>query len=606
MNLTTITKQAAMQSKRAGTTMRKLGYGLLATAMLSVTGLTALQGVSRAATVNPVPTANVSFTFDDGLASAYTNAAPTLQKYGLAGTNYVISNCVGLKTIPNSCHANNDASYMTWTQVTALQNTYGWEIGSHTATHPYLATSDANDGQANVLTPTQVATELTGSKTTFASHGITATDFSSPYGDYNNAVLARVAKVYASHRGFADEGINTLPNNDYLLYDYRVQAGVSVAQVEAKIDAAIANKQWLILTFHDIQTKASTNPDDYQYNTADLDKIAAYVKAKQTAGLVKSTTINKGLVTGDTNMLANSSFDSGLANGWRTDNATAVTVDKSNNGSYPSAANSIKFTPNSKAGRLYSPVVPVSNGTTYVLKNFLNVQSRTAGQVEFYIDEYDVNGNWVSGQFKKAEASAFVESMNFSYTPSSPAVAKADLQITNTAGSTITAYLDNSQWFATSTTAAAQTNLVANGDFAGGISQGWTTDNTAVFAADAANNGGPNNAATSVKLTSAATTTHLFSPKVAVVSTQKYSLASYLNLKTITGGEIAFYIDEYDTNGNWVSGQYKVGVHTLGAGDVGFSYQPTSANVKTASLQVIATGNPGTTGYFDDVRWYKN
>ena len=52
--------------------------------------------------------------------------------------------------------------------------------------------------------------------------------------------------------------------------------------------------------------------------------------------------------------------------------------------------------------------------------------------------------------------------------------------------------------------------------------------------------------------------------------------------------------------------RYKVGVHTVGAGDVNFTYQPSSVNVAKASLQFIVVGNSGATGYLDDIRWYQN
>lgn len=195
------------------------------TTAVIITTLAVPMSKAFAATTNVTPLAKVSFTFDDGLNSAVTQAAPTLAKYGFTGTDYIISNCIGMITIPNTCHANNDASYMNWTQVSQLQNTYQWEIGSHTATHPYLATSDSTDGQPNVLTSAQVSQELASSKSTLAANGITATDFATPYGDYNNAVMAQIAKEYASHRGFADTGYNPWPNNEYLIRDQPVQAG---------------------------------------------------------------------------------------------------------------------------------------------------------------------------------------------------------------------------------------------------------------------------------------------------------------------------------------------------------------------------------------------
>lgn len=561
---------------------------------------------SGALVQNPAATAKISFTFDDGFASARTQAQPTLTKYGLTGTSYVTTKCVGMTTVPNTCRADNDVRYMTWTQIKQLQAA-GWEIGSHTQTHPYLASSDADDGQPNVLTPAQVAQELSGSKADLAAQGITATAFASPYGDYNPATLSEIAKHYTSHRGFADQANNIWPHSDYLLNNMPVQAGVTVAQVKAKIDAAIANKQWLILTMHDIRVNPSTNPDDYQYSTANLDRIAAYVKSKQNAGLITPVNISKGIVTSDTNLLPNSSFDSGVGEGWTTDAAGNVTKDTANNGSMPSSTNSIKFTSAAGNSHLFSPQITVDSNTTYLLKNYVKVTAISSGELGFYIDEYDGSGNWISGQYKNGERSAFVEEFNFTYKPTSASVKKARLQVIASANSGITAYLDNAQWFALSNTAPpVQTNLVANGAFDNGIADGWTTDDVANITKDTGSHGSPNNVVNSIALKSTTKNTHLFSPRVAVDATKNYSLTSYLNVQQLTSGEVGFYIDEYDGNGDWISGRYVSGIRGVSTGDVNFQYKPTSTAVKTASLQVILSANSGISGYYDDVRWYQS
>ena len=95
----------------------------ITTSMMMASGFMILSTPMRAyaATTNVTPTAKVSFTFDDGLSSASTQAAPTLAKYGFTGTDYVITGCVGMTTAPNTCHANNDATYMSWAQVQALR-----------------------------------------------------------------------------------------------------------------------------------------------------------------------------------------------------------------------------------------------------------------------------------------------------------------------------------------------------------------------------------------------------------------------------------------------------------------------------------------------------
>ncbi len=558
-------------------------------------------------------TAKISFTFDDGLTTAYTNAAPTLYKYGLTGTDYIITGCVGMTTEPNTCNANQDTTYMPWSEITTLQKNYGWEVGSHTVDHVCLASSAETDpddcANPTPLTTAQVDTEMTASKSALAANGFNATDFAPPYGDYNNNVIAQIAKSYATMRQFKNDAnnANVWPYSDYYLQDTVVQETTDPPSVvETEINNAIANNQWLILTFHNIETTPSSSPDDYEYGTAELDQIAAYVKAEETAGKIQDVNVDQGLVTSSTNLLPNGSFNDGIADGWTTDSPSTITADNGDNGSYPDPTNSIKLTSSATTTHLESPKVTVTPGTTYVLKNFLNVATNVAGGIGFYIDEYNASGNWISGQYKATENSSFIEDMNFAYTPSSAAVASASLQVI-VFGTGVTAYLDNCQWFpVSSTTPPVLTNLVANGTFDAGIADGWTTDDPADITADSGNNGCPNNPVNSVKMVATTTNNHLFSPKVTVDPTKSYSITTYLNLKAITNGEVAFYVDEYNASGTWISGQYKVGVSTVSSGDVGFVYTPSSTTVASASLQVIVVGNSGITAYVDDVRWYQN
>jgi peptidoglycan/xylan/chitin deacetylase (PgdA/CDA1 family) len=586
----------------------------LAVLTLALVGITVglLPGMAQAAVHNPAAAPLVSFTFDDGFQSALTQAAPTLQKYGLTGTSYVPTGCVGMTTVPNTCRASDTTPYMTWAQIKQLQTTYGWEIGSHTVDHVCLASS-GDDCQANVLTPAQMEAQLANSKSALAAQGINATAFAPPYGDYTPAVVAKVAKYYSSMRGFADLGNNAWPLGDYLIRNVPVQeVTTTVAALKAKVDEAIATKTWVVFTFHDIAVTPSRTPDDYQFGTAELDQLAAYVQTKVTAGQVRSVNVSQGLVTGDTNKLANSTFNNGIGDGWTTDSATTITKDTGGNGSHPDATNSVKMV--SAAGgaarHLFSPTVSVNPATTYLFKNFLNVAAITTGEVGFYVDEYNASGTWVTGQYLKRENARFVEAMNFTYKPSSSNVATARLQVIVT-GTGITAYLDNAQMLAlgADTPPPAPANLVANGTFDAGISGGWTTNAPASIVADSANNGSPANPVNSVKLTATAANTHLFSPRVAVTATTtptSYTIASYVDVKTLTSGEVGFYIDEYDAAGTWISGQYKVGARAVGVLNASMTYSPTSTSVASASLQVIVVGNSGISAFVDDVRWTKN
>lgn len=559
---------------------------------------------AKAAVVNPAPKAQVSFTFDDGFQSVFTKAAPTLAKHGYSGTSYVTTSCIGMTKVPNTCRADNDIKYMTWDQVKAVQNTYGWEIGSHTATHPLMASSDAAAGQPNPLTPAQVTQELVQSKQALTSRGFAAEAYASPYGDYSPAVLAEVAKYYTSHRGFADTGLNTWPQSDYLIVNRPVQAGVSVNTVKGYIDQAIAENKWLVLTFHEISDRPSTNPADYQYSTANLNAIAAYVKSKN----VQVTNVSQSLVKGDTNLLPdNGTFNTGITGGWTTDAPAQITKDSANNGSYPDATSSVKLVGNNRHNHLFSPKVSVSSEAEYIIKHFLNVKKISSGEIGYYIDEYNAAGDWVSGQWKTMETSVWAQNLNFKYKPSSANVKKASLQIYVTANSGVEAYLDNFQWFPLTTvpTTPAPVELLSNNGFDSGLA-GWTTDSASTITADKTNKGAPSSVVNSVKLASASQTRHLFSSQVAVSNSASYTISNYLNIAQMSSGEVGYYIDEYDANGNWISGQWKGATYSTGITNNQISYTPSSSNVAKASFQVIVTGGSSNiVAYLDLVSWIK-
>lgn len=474
-------------SNRAYSLIKRSGYGLAAAAMALSILVTNMPHAAAATTAAP----RVTFTFDDGLTSARSLAAPTLQKYGFSGTNYVISDCVGMTTAPNTCHADTNNTYMAWAQINELKNTYGWEVGSHTKTHPCLATDTAvNPDDCPVpygsLTAAQVENELTTSQLTIGSSvGTTPTDFATPYGDWTPPVLAQIAKTYASHRGFADtidqdgNGIidhgNTFPYNDYLLYDLEVQAGntadgtpgMTVAQVKSMIDQTIANNQWLVLTFHDIV--AGPTATDYQYLNSDLDQIAAYIKSKN----IQVVNINGGLANG-TNLVPNSGFDQGIGDGWTTDNTTAIKADNANHGSYSGVTgpqHSISLGAATADSNLFSPYIPVTAASTYVFKAYLNMATiDTGSRIAFYVEEYDAAGTYLTGgtASKKAEVSVWVENLNFEFKPTSPNTTQVRLKILDTANTGTQAYLDNVQLFAETGATTTPTTPPVTGGLGGG------------------------------------------------------------------------------------------------------------------------------------------
>lgn len=554
---------------------------------------------AEAAVTNTTPEAKISFTFDDGGKSTITKAAPALAQSGYTGTTYITTSCVGMTTVPNKCAADTGIPYMTWAQIKSLRDTYGWEIGSHSVSHPLMTE----------ITAAKLEQEVANSKSALKAQGIDATSFATPFGDYNDKVIAAIAKYYSNHRPFHDTGYNAWPYNNYLLRVQQVQVGVSVDTVKGYIDQAKADNTWLVLVFHDIADAPSTNPEDYQFSTADLATVAAYAKTQG----IKGTNVSKGLVAADTtdNLVANPVNGSALGNGWTTDSATNVKVNTASNGNFPETKTSVQVTANkTKNVHLFTPNVTVTTSSKYVIKGYVNMTAQTSGEIGFYIDEYDANGNWISGQYLQTINAKYVKDLSLIYTASSSLVAKARLQIIVTANSGITVYIDSVQWFVTTSgpapnpdpTPVPVTNLLTNGSFEAGLG-GWTTDNAAAIVADSANHGAPTSSPQYAVSFTAPTTknAHMFSSNVQVSSQKTYTVSGFMNIVTLTSKEVAFYIDEYDANGNWISGQYLHAQRAAGSGNFSFAYTPSSANVATASLQVIVEANSGITGYLDNL-----
>jgi peptidoglycan/xylan/chitin deacetylase (PgdA/CDA1 family) len=213
----------------------------------------------------------VSLTFDDGLLSTYTNGLPLLKKYGLASTEYIVSGKIGTD------------SHMTVDQIRQFQNE-GSEIASHTVDHPDLTT----------LSSSQVNTELSQSQTTlrqlFGSNA--ATDFASPYGQYNYSVIAAIKQYYSSHRS-VDAGFNSKDTFDpYDILVQNVNSDTTPAEVAGWVNHAIATKTWLVLVYHGVEDQVPAG-DQYTVATSDLDTELGQIKASGIKVVTMNAAVNE-------------------------------------------------------------------------------------------------------------------------------------------------------------------------------------------------------------------------------------------------------------------------------------------------------------------------
>ena len=135
----------------------------------TITTMQLREAVLQGAVLPPKP---VIITFDDGYENIFTYAFPIMERYGLKGTIYVITKSLGYE------------SFVSVDQLKTL-SAAGWEIGSHTMTHPDLTT----------LSPSQLEEELLGSRLRLEEVlGMEIYSIAYPYGLFNSEVANSALK----------------------------------------------------------------------------------------------------------------------------------------------------------------------------------------------------------------------------------------------------------------------------------------------------------------------------------------------------------------------------------------------------------------------------
>lgn len=223
-------------------------------------------------TATPPPTGGdsftngiVSLTFDDGWTSQYNNALPILNGAGQKGTFYIISK------------VNPAYGYMTSTQILALKAA-GHEIGAHTRTHASLVQ----------LSPADAQLEINGSREDLLSIGAgPITSFAYPYGDFNASVMDMVKNAGLTAARTVVPGFNMKTSDKFTLKTQSVEANTPLSSIISWIDAAVAQKTWLILVFHQIET----NPGQYGTTPEILSQITSYMNSRG----IKAKTVDEAL-----------------------------------------------------------------------------------------------------------------------------------------------------------------------------------------------------------------------------------------------------------------------------------------------------------------------
>ena len=173
----------------------------------------------------------VTFIFDDGNLTDYTIMKPVFDKQGEVACVSIISDNIG------------DTNSLTSTQLVEMESD-GWEILSHSKTHPNLIT----------LTEEQIRTELLDSKRSLEAMGLTIKNFVYPSHRHNNIVRKITKEYYRSARG-GNQGINPERLETYALSSYIINVFTTLSSCKEYVDKAWNEKKWMIFYLHTTHIK---------------------------------------------------------------------------------------------------------------------------------------------------------------------------------------------------------------------------------------------------------------------------------------------------------------------------------------------------------------
>jgi hypothetical protein len=190
-----------------------------------------------------------------------------MDKYNFPATAFLITETLW----NNSAYT----GYLSLAQAQELEWYSGWEM----ATHAYTAANHNSGyvaiGQAAALADAQAA------KNYLRANGFRSPEMHAyPLGLYNAGTLANTSSLFCAARSLTSKAsgpAETVPPADLRrLRTVALGDTTVLSTIEGYVAQAAANREWLILTCHDIQATASTA---LQFSTANFQSLMDYINA---------------------------------------------------------------------------------------------------------------------------------------------------------------------------------------------------------------------------------------------------------------------------------------------------------------------------------------
>lgn len=185
----------------------------------------------------------VSFTFDDVPKSVAEIGLPILAEHDYPATLYVSTKNTAFP------------GYMNWDDI-ARAVEHGWEVAAHTHMH----------GDFTLMSDSEILEDLLTSAQLFAQHGYNPQHFATPFGAFDERVLAIIRRHFLSHRTAWPDGVNTDDMDPYRIHSFAIEHDTTIEEVRSALEDLLNRGSWVVFQLHHLTPEGELVNGQYDTN----------------------------------------------------------------------------------------------------------------------------------------------------------------------------------------------------------------------------------------------------------------------------------------------------------------------------------------------------